>query len=440
MVCAFLCWGGSSRTTSAQRHQMPIAYSTGLIQAYKETYLNTFRAPFGLQSLGKSWRTVNDRDRYLTDEKVRAHLLGKYYVGAVTRVYTKYVLIDIDAHNGESQSEIWNRAERVMGAFGGIKPQLFNSPSGGMHLYYFFNEPVWQEMAIAYAKDVLNKAGIEVKKGYIEVLPAGKTVVRAPLGDGCFLLNPETMAPINSNRDECIRISHERILWHQIQRIEIPKEYNATATKSQQPTKAKKRRHSNQPNKFMKEVDDLIEYGLSAPNSRNEAFLKLSWYYRCLLAWDEANTIHQLWAWIQKKHNGLSNDFNTNPNAVYEHIKKLVPNTDPTMLLDAKQGANDSTYQMVRFNKASERVAKLGLREDDADLLANMICYAEYRGKMDGRGRWCVEIPYQTLKGWHWAYKTKLERLITKGYVSEGRDYSTIANRAREYVIYPCFV
>ena len=32
-----------------------------------------------MQSRDRSWRTVNQSDRYLTDEKIRAHLLGKYY-------------------------------------------------------------------------------------------------------------------------------------------------------------------------------------------------------------------------------------------------------------------------------------------------------------------------------------------------------------------------
>jgi hypothetical protein len=420
---------------------MEAIYSKGLVQGFKKTFLNAYRAPFGIQSLGCSWRTENNHNSYLTDDKVRAHLNGKYYIGGGTRAYTKYIVVDIDAHNEESQSEIWKRADLVKDAFGDVCPEIYTTPSGGMHMYYMLDRSVWNASANEYAKDVLTNSGMNVRKGYIEILPAGNTLVRAPMGGGCFALDPKTMMPYNTNHEKCVRVTYDRVMWHQHQCIEIPDKYNPTASRQAKPTKHQV--PNGQPSEYMQKVNDLWQYGLVTPNSRNEALLELSWYWRCLRVYDVESTIDQLWKWIQTKHNGLSNDYNTNPDEVYRHIKALVPSTTVEAWQDKAKDVTSVTehlnmqMQADRLNYAREKVSLLGLRVADAELLANIICYAEHRGTSYNGGWLKVQIPALTLRRWDRAYTTKLDRLRAKGLVLDGRNYCRIKSRSREYRVRP---
>jgi hypothetical protein len=102
----------------------------GLLDRYKRAFIPSVHTPFGIQTPGtqarRGWFTETRPDVYLTDEKISAHLEGRYWVGPVPKVHTRTLVVDLDYGTG-----LERRAEAVRQAFPEAEPLAFSTPRGG---------------------------------------------------------------------------------------------------------------------------------------------------------------------------------------------------------------------------------------------------------------------------------------------------------------------
>ena len=410
-----------------------IEFSTELIQRFKKTFLSKYSAPYGIQPRGQAWYQERRENYYLTDKTVKDHLDGIYYIGACCRVSTKHVTIDIDNHNDEPQEDVWARAEAVMSVVTDTTPFVFSTPTHGIHLVYLLHEPVPQAQAVGHFRQLLSHGDIKLKQGYVEVLPAGRTIVRAPLGEECLLLDPSNLDPVAPEQRVCVQILNEILRDEKFDRYILPADSQARSVQKKSPLRTYP--NGNDRNAYRQEIDDLIQNGLPHPSSRNDALLKLSWYYREVMGFDIPTTEQTLCQWIEQKNNGKSKDFEKDPESVRRHIEALVDHTQTSKpnLLNFEQ----SPLQKSRLEEAQSRVAKLTASDGERKLLSDMICYAMVRGITEN-GKWpCVEIPCQTLKAWHRDYNILVPRLVRRGYIRPGKNHCTLVARCKQYKIAP---
>jgi len=259
---------------------------------------------------------------------VRKHLNGDYYVGASGRAFTRTVTVDIDAHDGQSKEDVLARTEAVIQAVGDAKPLVTTTPRGGAHTTWLTSEATWTESGRAFVVNRLKEAGIRLASGDVEVFPHGRKLLRLPLGRDCLMLDPESLEPVGDRR-----ASIEALDWllanDKLERLEIPEEFNPTTVQAKT-GKTRRQREFNRTavSPFMREIDNLLFFGLQGPNSRNNAMLKLNWYAHAILGHDPDTVAKDLQGWIDEGHNGFSRDYNRNPQAVYNHIDRIIANFD----------------------------------------------------------------------------------------------------------------
>ena len=384
---------------------------------FRQAFLAAYRSPFGIQRIGQSWITVKHPKRYLSDSMVRKHLNGDYFVGASGRAFTRTVTVDLDNHNGQSREDVLSRTQAVIRAVGKAQPLVTTTPRGGTHANWFLSETTWTDRARAFIVDQLEKSDIRVSPGDVEVFPHGRKLLRLPLGRDCLMLDPESLEPIGDRR-----VSKEALDWllkyDKFDRLEIPDTYNPTTVLS----KIRDQKAFNRPavSPFMREIDDLLFFGLPGPSTRNNATLKLNWFLHVILGHDPETVAKDLREWIDEGHNGYSRDYNRSPRIVYAHIDRVVANFDWN-----KVGHTYKQGDTVALGQALEFLRSTPLNDRERGLLAHIIEYASKRGEQKQWG-YKVRIPSRTLKGWDWQYGIALNLLLKKRYLQRGRNYTTL--------------
>ena len=99
--------------------------------------------PFAVQPQGKGWFTANLG--WLSAHRNRGHFCREYALAQVPWPFTRVLIIDLDAHGGESWDDVSERAEAVMAAFPDATPIRVSSPGGGIYLWYILTAPAWSE-------------------------------------------------------------------------------------------------------------------------------------------------------------------------------------------------------------------------------------------------------------------------------------------------------
>jgi len=413
----------------------------GLLKRYKSAFIPSHYTPFAIQRADaqhrRGWFTENRPGVFLTDDKISAHLEGRYWIGPVPKTSTKSVVIDLDKR-GNARS-LDRRTEQVRAAFPEAEPLIFSTPSGAYHLHLMLGGPSWSDRAAAFVKDRLADAGIKLTPGEFEVFPCGAKAIRAPLGRDCNLLDSHTLDPVDGDRAVNLHTLNDILENERYDLLEIPADYGATETPEghQKATRGRVRPSSGE---FMLEVDRLERDGLWRPSQRNDAFLKLTWYMRVIRGFDAERTATELRAWIDKFNNGLSREYTANREQVYRKIRDVVRCFDP-----GKVGSK-STYKAPE----SPREAAAGLEgvvEGFVDaqpldwreraFLGELLRYAHQRGEVSLDG--CeleVLIPARTLKTWDRQYAPILRNLQVQGCVEKARNYTTLG-RCTAYRV-PC--
>ena len=406
-------------------------FPKGFLERYKDSFIYpAFKAPFGIQTLKQTrqrkWHTETQPGTYLVDDKLKKHLNGEYYVASAAYFSTRCITIDVDS--GRYWRSLYKRADQVQKVFSKATPLVFSTPRKGLHLKYLLEQEVQSKQAVAFAKDLFDEAGIDLKPGQYELFPSGKKLLRAPLGRDCFLIDPFTYKPVSSDRSDNFCALDNLLQENNTDRLIVPDDYPTINTSSQFRDGFRgKRGYSD--NEFMQGIDELLKIGLTQPAQRNDACLKLCWHMRTICQYDEETTIQELWTWMQEYHNGYSSEFNKNPPKVYQKIQEVVKHFDPS------KASNNNTYHKPQANPQRDNEKKNAqincpipsppLEDPDKNLYDNILNYAHKRGQDGEDGFINVEIPSRTLQSWYWRYKPILQRLIDRDYLKKGKNYTT---------------
>ena len=404
-----------TRKHRSGRTSEPPPLPPGLLARYKRAFIPSHYTPFAIQTAEqqtrRSWFTENRPGVYLTDEKISAHLEGRYWVGPVPKVHTRTLVFDLDIDGGMER-----RAEKVRRAFPEAEPLAFSTPRGGIHLDYILEAPCWSDRVAEFGKSRLAEAGIELAPGKVEVYPAGERAIRAPLGRDCFLLDPQSLEPVSFDREENLWTLDELLRTERYDRLEIPAEYGA----AELPAEAPRRRLRRAGGDFMLEVDRLLRTGLTGPAAEAE-----------------------LWAWIQAHHNGQSREFNRNPQAVYRKALAVLRAFKPCKVgLKSGKALRGSQRPAEALRRAGEGlealigayVEALPLAERERRLLGRVLAFAHKWGHVSLDGAELeVELPSRTLQTFDRQYGLILPLLVAQGYIHRTRNYGAQIGRCCAY-------
>jgi len=393
------------------------------IQRFRQTFLAAYSAPFGVEPIGGDWYT--EKYGYITDQRTESHLLGDVYLGGGSRPWTKAITVDLDAHSGET--DVYERADKVCAIFDDVTPLIFTTPRGGLHLWFLLSTMGQTVAARRYVLDRLAGGGLAPRPGYIEVLPAGPngSLVRLPLGADSLMLNAYGFLPVASNQAGCLEVLDDILVRDKLDRLVIPAEYRTQHHTDLAPARRGREKRSSQYRRtrpvsgWRKEADEFLNFGLQVSGTRNQAFLRLRtlWMSEYGLSADEAR--RELWKWICANHNGKSNEFPRNEEAVRRHIARVVDSYNPAQAPKRRRGPG------LGFGPAREFTDRLDLPDSAKDLLAHFVRACAAGGRLVPGEYVAVEVPSENLRGWDRTYSVPLRVLINKGHVEKGPGYTT---------------
>ena len=145
----------------------------------------------------------------LTRDTVAYHLIGKHWVSTFAPAVPRFLPFDIDP--SPAQLQIYRGIRHW------VKDLLVfrSSERGGLHAYVFLSPAFqipWAKL-LKITKRELKKRGIEIKPGLCEVSLDPKVSLRLPLGKGSFLLDPETLLPLDLNLEQTINLISTQIRY-----------------------------------------------------------------------------------------------------------------------------------------------------------------------------------------------------------------------------------
>ncbi len=423
------------RSPSVSQAQSPTLYPPvpdGLVPLYRQAFVPSHFTPFAIQTekqnRRRTWFTETRSSIFLTDEKLVAHLSARYWVGPVPHVFTRSIILDLDRRS--QWQSLDQRTEAARAALGEAAPLIFSTPSGGRHLFFMLDTPAWSNRAASFAKDRLTDAGVEIAPGKVEVFPSGSKAIRAPLGKDCWLLDGQNLEPVVGDREGHLHTLAYLLRNEQYDTLTIPVEYQTTETPDIPSDALRRAVEAVQPSSsgFMREVDRLLRDGLWRESQRNDAFLKLTWLMRVVWGFNADRTKAELRAWIDDYHNGKSQEYNADPEAVYRKIGDAVRCFNPDLV-----GRPSSHKAPVAPLKAvgglEEAIAGFvdaqALDTQERVFLAKLLEYAHRRGEVTLDGELVVQIPSRTLKSFHYQYGPIIRTLQMQGCLAKARNYTT---------------
>lgn len=217
-----------------------------------------------------NWLTTSSH--HLSDRKI---LEGKRLYGVRFGVETRYIVIDIDRGSPYHPAQDNFALKRLQDALEplGLVAHLTvcSSDSGGLHLYFPFEQPVpcWQ-IAAAVAHNLQNK-GFKTRAGWLEILPDPKPFTsdgsinlyqahRLPMQMGSYLLD-EDLLPIGTSKTA---FTHR---WH---RVTAKNSLDFTAVEqSAKEVNTQTFRLSGKARQYLNDLNEEIEKGWSQRGQTN---------------------------------------------------------------------------------------------------------------------------------------------------------------------------
>ena len=411
---------------------------SGQIKRYRELFAPSPYTPFGIQTIQQQterrWTTETNPRRYLTDDKVNKHRSGRYWVAPQIQRYTRTIIIDID----EDGRSLDKRTEAVKAAFPDVAPLMFSTPRGGLHLHFVLDKCNWANRAGEFATARLEDAGIDTRRGQVEVYPDGNRLCRAPLGRACHLLDDDGV-PLHDDLQTGQWMLDHILAIERYDQLTIPPEWQADRTPAKEVQTLTRVRGSSS-NPFMERVDELLAVGLTGPSQRTDALLKLNWYMHVIWGFAGERVEANLTSWIDGLHNGKSKDYNRSPDSVYRDIRSMVRTfdwdkrtTQPQIASRRPQTRSDAPS--LNREVFRTHLDSLALDRRERRLLEQLLVYAHKRGTPTLNGELEVDIPSRTLKSFDWQYGRVLADLIQAGLVARVRNYGAQIGRCNRYVI-----
>ena len=131
--------------------------------------------------------------RTLTDDHIREHLRGRYWVAVTRADATRILSLDLDCKAGpDPEGEMLKRYDRIRRLM--PEPLVFQSShSHGLHLYWLLAEEVPTEPAVSLLARTFAEHGVQVGRGTCEIRPTTGQCLRLPFGAESALLVPDNL-------------------------------------------------------------------------------------------------------------------------------------------------------------------------------------------------------------------------------------------------------
>lgn len=291
----------------------------------------------GWLSVTDSYRTEKTFSPTLTHTAITDVLKGKKasiysgnrtiydveYLGCRFGGETQYFNVDIDNKPGKI-NPYYNieTIEKILEVTKHIGKPVFmqSSYSKGWHLRWYFDKPVKTWKLACYLKDLFKSNGFVIEDGKLEIYPNRKATretlydaIRLPCLKGSALLSLDNARPIAMwDEDPEIFLCH----WASEVMKKIVDTKNITFISKEQ--------FQNPISKeWFDQYTELKEKGLTCLGQENSAFGIMA---RALIRFEGLIDVKELtWRlcdWIDKKHNGFSHDYNTDPRISHYHCQR----------------------------------------------------------------------------------------------------------------------
>lgn len=273
---------------------------------------------------GETWRTLNYP---LNDKRVAEHFNGQYWIGVASGTWSRSLILDIDKHRWVSQGELDEKTEAALAAFS-AKPLAFqSSDSGGRHLFWFVEQPIYKARLRSLAHERLRSAGLKCPRD-IEIFPAASNekCLRLPLGARSYLLN-DHLEPVKLNTKDALQRVYDDIVHWPVAFLfppTIPTNELREGRHLARLDKAVGAGGKLTGEEFRGFCIEALARGLTLPSSRTYTTLKLVWYHLGSLNLSEQETLFRLKRWLQDKHNGLSKDYPSKAAKVVRDLEYII--------------------------------------------------------------------------------------------------------------------
>jgi hypothetical protein len=287
-------------------------------QRFEEMFLRPREKHHHILKTENSWVEIKHP---WNKNQVLRHLTGEQTIGLFPASELDYLMVDIDRHNNENETQLKSRIKEVTEVIEGDPLIYLSSFSSGIRLCYFLEKPVAREELFHGFKNFFQQKNLTVEPGVVEIL-ASRKGDRLPFGEGSYLVDSFNLEPIyHLTLKETIAIAF-RVF--QDQKIDVP--FNIEIL---DPVLDPCPQDNSV---FDLIVTRLYEEGLYPEITTNEALLKLSWDLIIRKGYSKEQTEKFLISWILQKHNGLSNRFNAGKvDAILSQIKRIVQGTNPIL-------------------------------------------------------------------------------------------------------------
>jgi hypothetical protein len=135
------------------------------------------------------------------------HILAQPTVGVVRTGQTKIAAIDLDAHTSKTKATLFTRLAQVRAALNDAPCVLMQSPRG-LHVYYFLKVAVDAAKLRRSVVAALERGGVKVAPGLVEVFPNGGQLLRLPLGRRSHQLHDRTLKVL-AVKEGCKRVRRD---------------------------------------------------------------------------------------------------------------------------------------------------------------------------------------------------------------------------------------
>lgn len=284
----------------------------GLDPRYRAMFCDNRKPAQYISRDSNGWHTVKRRWR---DQQIIAHLQGRSVIGLFPADWIDYMMFDLDNHC-QTGPPIRERHADVLRAICGNPLIYRSSESGGIRICYPLDQEYPKRSVYGYAKYRLRTCGIAVKSGEIEIMATDKGD-RLPFGAGSCLVDPVTFEPLQG-MSQVESIDRAWTIW-EASKTTIPLDL------------VEPKRLEQAPSGFVQEVERLIQCGLTADITTNDALLKLAYYYRANCAYSVERTRELLRKWTSFRHNGHSVRINRGDiENVYDQIDRILLKFKPS--------------------------------------------------------------------------------------------------------------
>ena len=346
---------------------------------------------------GDTWTTAT----WWTPEQIIFEQIPRHQAGVCSLAWlgvqtTNWLLIDCDTH-GPNAYPLAERVPMLLEAFGPAALACRSSKSGGVHFYIFLDKPLLLDLARAALRNKLYAMGFP-GADTVEIYPDRKQGIRLPWNGSEWRPLPEgedTLAALPIADRKRWFMDWRRKEMTPLKSAVFAAEWGTHTNTPPKPTNGGKRQPVQQSVRFSANSDQLtgrdywervyilIEHGLQGPGTRYDDMCLLSHYCHTVRGMSNQETEAWLIDWLDRKHNGQSNCYKTNPRKAYDLCRYLAHSYDPDQLKGARRTA--------------ARVQPTAWDKDLVDLAGAVQTLGHKDGREADSGEWLVTLPYNLL-------------------------------------------